>query len=339
MENPLINDRSKNLEIQGQFSPLDLSGGHPAAATGRRRHWAWRILLALFVFSLAGSVYAQKTEAWRLDTIKVQDLGPGGESHDIRLPGYDYVGSPVFSPDGAWIAFDAYKSVRENSFTPAECWLVRRDGTGPKKLAAGATPRWSPDGKRLLFMREDQSDPSKDAGVFLIARDGTGERRVCAGRWPDWSPDGERVALGRGGRPGGGARELSRVFIVRADGTEDQEVAEGDCPSWSPDGKRLAFCKKDPALQAPEIRVHDLGTGREEILGFGWWRANWSPDGRTLVSNGVAQPDREVGMIRFTVGGRGPAPEPLLPGWQRGMSPCLSHDGKTVAFVLVRSAE
>ena len=162
------------------------------------------VTLALSVLLLPELAFAQNGGVVVLDTIRVQDLGVGGRAHDVRLAGYDYIGSPVFSPDGHQIAFDAYKTVRDGSFTPAECWIVSRDGSGPKKLAVGATPRWSPAGDRLLFMREDQGDPNKDAGVFLVERDGTGERRLCAGRWPDWSSDGERIAFSRGGRPGGG---------------------------------------------------------------------------------------------------------------------------------------
>jgi Tol biopolymer transport system component len=226
------------------------------------------------------------------------------------------------------------------TITPAECWVVSRDGTGPKKLAVGATPRWSPAGDQLLFMREDQGDPNKDAGVFLVGRDGTGERRLCAGCWPDWSTDGERIAFSRGGRPGGGARQMSRLYIARAEGTEIREVAEGDCPSWSRDGRRIAFCKKDRASQFPEIRVLELDTDREVILGSGWWRANWSPDGRFLATSGFrGREEAEVGMIRLATGNQGLAPEPLTPDWTHGMSPCYSPDGKSVVFVLVRSPE
>ncbi len=337
MDMHLINAIAKRVGFRKLSSRQSRGGGHPAFKPGRFLQWTSAI--ALFSFLISDLAYAQKGGAVMLDTIRVQDLRPGGRAQDIRLPGYDYVGSPALSPDGRWVAFDAYKTVRGRAFTPAECWVVRLDGTEPKKLAVGATPRWSPDGERLLFMREDQADPAKDAGIFLIGRDGAAERRVCAGRWPDWCPDGKRIVFAQGGRPGGGAREMCRVYVARSDGTGAREVAEGDCPSWSPDGKRIAYCKREPALGTPYIRVLDIDTEREQILGVGWWRANWSPDSRVLAANGVVGPDSDAEMIRLAADGRGRAPEPLLPGRERGMSPCYSRDGKAVVFVLVRSAQ
>jgi dipeptidyl aminopeptidase/acylaminoacyl peptidase len=59
-------------------------------------------------------------------------------------------------------------------------------------------PAWSPDGKKLAFVRGQ-------SGVYVIRGDGSGVRRVLpiAGRGatlvdpPQWSPDGGRIAFDR----------------------------------------------------------------------------------------------------------------------------------------------
>jgi dipeptidyl aminopeptidase/acylaminoacyl peptidase len=262
------------------------------------------------------------------NALRVQPTKAGLEGRWIPVAGYAYVGSPTFSRDGEWIAFDAYKAGSNDG----ECWLTRIDGTEMHKLTGGATPRWSPDGKRLIFMRENQDDPSRDQGIFVINHDGTGERRICDGRWPDWSPDGNRIAFSLGGRRGrfAGARVMVRVCVANADGSDRQEIADGDCPTWSPDGNRIVCCWQDPAYPAPMLRVVDLENDTQTLLGYGWFRANWGPDGKSVTAFGPLRSNR-VGMIKLPT--QPPIrPELLLPEHQ-GLSPSFSPDGQTIVFV------
>jgi Tol biopolymer transport system component len=265
-------------------------------------------------------------------SIRVHRLDPQQPGARITLPGYPYLGSPVFSHDGQSIAFDAYKADTRK----AEVWIVGRDGTEPRKLVDGATPRWSPDGKKLLFMRENPADAKQDRGIFVVNRDGTGERRIGPGRWPDWSPDGQQIAFSLSDEPGTGARTGSRVYVAKPDGSDRREIAEGDCPSWSPDGKKLACCHRDPAFPLPLIRVVELETGREAFVGYGRWRANWSPDGKSLVANGVLGRSK-VGMVKLSAEKPG-KPEAILPDFPTAESPCYSPDGKYLVFVVNRAA-
>ena len=140
------------------------------------------------------------------NTLRFQPLSDGSRGRDIiKLRQYDHIGSPSCSREGEWVAFDAYKIVSGERVSTPECWVASVDGTGLRKLAEGSVPRWSPDGKRLLFVREGRHEADKELGIFVIDRDGTGERRIGPGRWPDWSPDGTRIAFSIGGAAGGGA--------------------------------------------------------------------------------------------------------------------------------------
>jgi Tol biopolymer transport system component len=271
----------------------------------------------------------------RQNTLRVQTLGAGNQGRDVaRLRAYDAIGSPSCSGDGRWVAFDAIKIAARDWVSPSECQIVRLDGTGLRKLTDGATPRWSPDGERLVFMREFGPDPARDDGVWVINRDGTGERRLGPGRWPDWSPDGARIAYSLGGPARGGARPQSQIFIMQADGSGARLLGEGDCPSWSPDGLRIACCYVKSAGAVPEIRVVDVETGRSIAIGQGWYRAQWSPDGKSLVCNGTV--GRQDVMVRLSADGPAQTPERLLPGTENGASPGFAGDAGTIVFTQQR---
>jgi dipeptidyl aminopeptidase/acylaminoacyl peptidase len=66
------------------------------------------------------------------------------------------IGEPVVSPDGKWVAFSAVEvDLTENTRKP-RLWVAPISGGEPRQLTTGThgeeRPRWSPDGRRLLFI-------------------------------------------------------------------------------------------------------------------------------------------------------------------------------------------
>jgi sulfatase modifying factor 1 len=134
---------------------------------------------------------------------------------------------PKFSPDGKTILYTALKG----GFP--EVWVMKRDGSDPKKIATGLQASWSPDGKAIVLIRDNQT--------YIRDLASGKETRVTPEKWercgvPAWSPDGKTIAVA--------SRHLETIgiFLVGLDGaTQAQLKAQEACctPAWSKDGKRL----------------------------------------------------------------------------------------------------
>jgi imidazolonepropionase-like amidohydrolase/dipeptidyl aminopeptidase/acylaminoacyl peptidase len=93
--------------------------------------------------------------------------------------------TPVESPDGRWLAFSALGSVYRMSL----------DGhSKPMRITDGFQPSWSPDGKRLVFVRWTARDAG---GVWLIGASGGEAVRVSEVpayyTSPVFTPDGREI--------------------------------------------------------------------------------------------------------------------------------------------------
>jgi Tol biopolymer transport system component len=144
--------------------------------------------------------------------------------HRIHIPAILGPLDLAWGPDG-FIAFegvnlDCSQAVRCVSTGSSEVWTIRSDGTALVRVTDvghAESPRWSPDGSHLLFVRRS---PSTADGGELWTVDATGHtsRRlldrgdVVAG---DWSPDGSKLAvLTTGSKP-----NTLQLWIGAANGT------------------------------------------------------------------------------------------------------------------------
>ena len=65
---------------------------------------------------------------------------------------------------------------------------MEADGSDVQKLTEGESPRWSPDGQRIVFERIASE-------VWTMDADGSSEVFVTNGSSPSWSPDGKSLAM------------------------------------------------------------------------------------------------------------------------------------------------
>jgi len=187
----------------------------------------------------------------------------------------------------------------------ADLWLISPDGTRRERLTHSprcrdTQPMFSPDGRRIVFLRRD--GPYDRNGIWVCNSDGSDERQVVKGRdgkeffdSPVWVSNSS-IYFTRfevGGKPGRevcrldlGAPRWKQVFLFK----DALGQAEGVITDVSPDRKRLVMVAQGggwaPTLDVYTVRLD--GGGREVVYedardDYRDCLALWHPRGRFLA--------------------------------------------------------
>jgi formylglycine-generating enzyme required for sulfatase activity len=205
----------------------------------------------------------------RSGPMKIWSMRASGQGARQLTKGTDPDADPRFAPDGKRILYTTMRG----GFP--EVWLMNRDGSEPKFVTKGSQGNWAPNGKSIVFIRDNQT--------YLRDLASGQEKLVTPKSWercgvPAFSPDGRHIAVA--------SRHLGNIgiFILSVDGKENVQLkAEEACctPEWSRDGKRL-LC------QTVQGHIHQVGVDGKnwEQLTFGadvQHGARYSPDGTMIL--------------------------------------------------------
>ena len=131
-----------------------------------------------------------------------------------------------FSPDGSQIVF--LRAEPDTDPVTGSLYVVNVDGTGvhritPPGLDVGATARWAPNGKEIVF-----SGPSTEpqGSIRVVRPDGTGLRKIFedpkggTAAAPTWSPDGHKImfALIKASAPHTPGLQPDNLCVINEDG-------------------------------------------------------------------------------------------------------------------------
>jgi Tol biopolymer transport system component len=144
----------------------------------------------------------------------------------------------AFSKDGQWVAYVTYPE--------GVLWRSKVDGSERQRLSDPPSPillpRWSPDGKRIVFFRrspegKSQINSEEVYKAYAVSRDG-GVPELLIPDYPgpqtdpNWSPDGSKIIF-----EGAGIHVLDLTTHQVSDLPESQNYYS---PRWSPDGRYVA---------------------------------------------------------------------------------------------------
>ena len=180
----------------------------------------------------------------------------------------------AFSRDGQWVAYVSYPE--------GTLWRSKLDGSSRQQLTYPPMypilPRWSPDGKEILFF-EFALGAEKPARIYEISAQGGSPHLLMADDRrqqldPGWSPDGNKIIFG--GESNNPASTI-RILDLASHQISTVPGSEGlFSPRWSSDGRTIVAFSGD----STKILSFNFASGKWTELGngnFGW--LNLSHDG------------------------------------------------------------
>lgn len=222
-------------------------------------------------------------------------------------------------------------------YGPVKIFAIRPDATGLKRVTKGSTPNFSPNGRRIAFVRLDQFGVED---IYIKSPWDTGKVRNVTKTQnsyelsPAWSPDGRQIAFERRGE----------IYKINADGTNERRLTELDTrardfePSWSPDGSQIVFVRYENDQTTGEFFI-DLfvmnadGTGERRLTdrvppNCNRLSPDWSPDGNKVVFEYICN---AVGNGIYVVNADGTGQQRLTNTLD--LDPVWSPNGRQIAYI------
>ncbi|HEV2232323.1 MAG TPA: protein kinase [Terriglobia bacterium] len=170
-------------------------------------------------------------------------------------------GDVAFSKDGQWVAYVSYPDWT--------LWRSKADGSDKLQLSfaplQAVLPRWSPDGKQIVFYAVQREKPMR---IYMVTADSGAPSELMPAPNdpapqgdPVWSPDGDEIAFG--GNPA--YHPLIPIRILDLKSHKVSTLPGSDdvfSPRWSPDGRYMAALP----YNSLGLRLYDFKTRKWSVL-------------------------------------------------------------------------
>ncbi len=284
-----------------------------------------------------------------------------GSTKDLKkLKDLDFGGHIDMSPNGNYIVY----TLDQNENTAAkDIYILSMDGSVDKKLvgnlANDTDPKWSPDGKEILFIsnRYGSNDlwklkieNGKAMGVAEIVKPNLGDRIYLHG----FTNDGALYY--------GSSNIRSDIYTVNLDENSRNDYMKphkistlqekmNRNPVWSSDGRYVCFYRwqkfrHDILGEQYHITIYDTKTGAVQnintnIYGGQYYGVpSWSPDGKKLLFHGMIKKELQKGFFSFDIDSKKITPIKTMKNKSRSdmdgnfdTNHTFSNDGKSI-FVM-----
>ena len=260
-------------------------------------------------------------------------------------------GIPLPAPTVAGtIAFTTLAEYMDNDIC-----VVNTDGTGLKTLAGGEGcqqyPRWSPDGKKIVYYESAPGDQDPQH-VWVMNADGSGKVQLTdiedRNMFPSWSPDGKRIVFTHLVAYNGGV-ERDAIYVMNADGSGLRNVTSKKSPgvtsvdywpTWEKngtisfyrnggsDGTTLSMYSVNPDGSGLTRLVNEAGVAAGQWVKYEY---RLSPDGRWMARHDV-KADRLVVVPVAGGGGSVTLLDPVAAYAWLSVEVAWSPDGKALAI-------
>ena len=250
------------------------------------------------------------------------------------------ISNAQISPDGARIVYTRQQANKVEDRWESALWIMNADGSHNRLLAKGSNPRWSMDGKRILYIADGEPRGPQIFVRWIDTEGAATQVTHATDKLADarWSPDGKWIAFS--------------MFVP------DKNTWKIDMPAAPQGAHWTATPRVVESLHYRQDQVGFLEDGHTHLflvsadggaarqLTSGKWSAgagelraavalDWTPDSKSIVFEADRSADSDLHyetsqLLVADVAGGTVRELVAKPGsWGR---PAVSPDGKSVAF-------
>jgi Tol biopolymer transport system component len=278
-------------------------------------------------------------ESLRAIAVDRLTTGPGP---DVRV---------AISADGRRLAFTAMSQTVRNWLFTFDATAGRLSNNGRAISAQGRIalePTLSRDGKMVAFCVGQSGRFELWGKSLLDGREAPVITDEYDREYPQWSPDGMQLAYTRY-RPNTSYENQLMVWSSESRSEEPLTAWGNSNPErvvydWSPDGKSLLISQpsvdsREEVWLLPVASAPNAETAARKIVSdprYDLWQAHFSPNGRWIVFEAVANSPKAAQSALFVVPAAGGSWTRITEGKPWDDKPRWSPDGKTIYFVSSR---